>query len=114
VETGGQGVVVFLVDRGCDERDFRGVLDAGAERRSQRSGLQAVGAQDGELAEGNALDGELLLGVLGAVEGDRVCDEVLELVGVFESRSGEGLWCHFAFGFSTATGWTPKFKNGSC
>ena len=41
------------------------------------------------LGEGDALDGEALLGVDGPVDGDGVSDEVIDVVNVLEADDGE-------------------------
>ena len=64
-------------------------MPAGVEGGDEGAGFEAVGAEDGELGEGDALDGELLLGVLGAVVGDGVGDQVLERLAVFEVGDGK-------------------------
>jgi hypothetical protein len=60
------------------------------EATGQHTGLEAGDAEEGHLAEGDALDGEDFLGVDGAVEVDGVLAEVVEGLEVFEADDGEG------------------------
>jgi hypothetical protein len=59
------------------------------ERGGEEAGFEAGGAEDGLLGEGDALDGEEFLGVDGAVDGDEVVCESLDLVEFFESDDGK-------------------------
>ena len=63
-------------------------LLAAVEGRHEGSGFEAVGAEDGELGEGDALDGELLLRSVWAVVIDGVGDQVGEGVAVRSAGSG--------------------------
>ena len=52
--------------------------------------MEAFDAEEGLLGEGDALDGEELLGVDGLVDGDGVFAKLGDLVDVFEADDGEG------------------------
>ena len=56
----------------------------------KRPDLEARGAEDSLLGEGDALDGEEFLGVDGLVDGDEVGPEMGDLIEVFEADDGEG------------------------
>jgi hypothetical protein len=56
----------------------------------QHAGFEAVAAEYFELGEGDALDGEHLLGVHGAVAGNGIGFEFAEFVKVFEAHNAEG------------------------
>jgi hypothetical protein len=62
-----------------------GLVEAGGEE----AGLEALGAEEGLLGEGHALDGEEFLGVDGLIDGDEVGAEVGDLLEVFEADDGE-------------------------
>jgi len=66
-----------------------GVEDLG-EAGGEQAGLEARGAEEGLLGEGDALDGEELLGVDGLVDGDEIGSEMVDLLEVFEADDGEG------------------------
>ncbi len=63
-----------------------GLVEAGGEE----AGLEARGAENSLLGEGDALDGEEFLGVDGLVDGDEVVPEMGDLLEVFEADDGEG------------------------
>jgi hypothetical protein len=63
-----------------------GLVEAGGEE----AGLEARGAEDSLLGEGEALDGEEFLGIDGLVDGDEVGSEVGDLMEVFEADDGKG------------------------
>jgi hypothetical protein len=65
-------------------------LLSASEGGAQETGFDAVGAEDGELAERDPLDGEVLLRALRLVMGDGVVNEVLELFGFLDTGRGEG------------------------
>jgi hypothetical protein len=52
--------------------------------------VEAFDAEEGMLGEGNALDGEELLGIDGPIDGDEVVAEAGDLVEFFEADDGEG------------------------
>jgi hypothetical protein len=52
--------------------------------------VEALDAEEGLLGEGDALDGEELLGVDGLVDGDGIFAESGDLVEIFEADDGEG------------------------
>jgi hypothetical protein len=64
-----------------------GLVEAGGEE----AGFEAGGADEGQLAAGDALDGEEFLGVDGAVEIQGVLAELVDFVEVFEADDGEGV-----------------------
>src|ERR1019366_4841033 len=57
----------------------------------EEAGLDAGGADDGNLAGGDAFDGEEFLGVHGAVEIQGVLAELVDFVELFEADDGEGV-----------------------
>jgi len=63
-----------------------GVIEAGGEEAR----LEARGAEEGLLGEGDALDGEELLGIDGLVEGHEVVGEFGEILEVFKADDGKG------------------------
>jgi hypothetical protein len=63
-----------------------GLIEAGGEE----TGFEAGGAEQGLLREGDAFDGEKLLGIDGAVGGDEVLFEAGDLVEFFQAHDGEG------------------------
>jgi hypothetical protein len=79
------GTVVLAAEGGSGDEVLPGV-----ERGDEGSGFEAVSAEDGQLGEGDSLDGEMLLGVPGAVSGDGVGDQVGEGVAVLAGSDGEG------------------------
>src|ERR1035441_9102348 len=64
--------------------------EGSVEATGQHAGLEAGDAEEGHLAEGDALDGEDFLGVDGAVGVEGVLAEVVEGLEVFEADDGEG------------------------
>jgi hypothetical protein len=64
----------------------KGLVEAGGEE----AGLQARGAEESLLGEGEALDGEEFLGVDGLVDGDEIGSEMGDFIEVFEADDGEG------------------------
>jgi hypothetical protein len=72
-----------------DEGDLivvEGLVHAGAEQAC----LQAGGADHRLLGERHAFEGELFLGVFGAIEGDEVLGEMGDFVEVLNADDGEG------------------------
>jgi hypothetical protein len=63
-----------------------GAVDAGDEH----AGFEAPAADHRELADGDALDGEDLLGGLGLVVGEGVGAEVVELAVLLQAEDGDG------------------------
>ena len=63
-----------------------GLVEAGGKE----AGLEARGAEDCLLCEGDALDGEEFLGVDGLVDGNEVGPETVDFLEVFEADDGEG------------------------
>jgi hypothetical protein len=66
-----------------------GVEDLG-EAGGEQAGLEARGAEEGLLGEGDALDGEELLGVDGLVDGEEVGSEMVDFLEVLEPDDAEG------------------------
>src|ERR1019366_2105256 len=60
------------------------------EEGGAHAGVEGLDAEEGLLGEGDALDGEKLLGVDGLVDGDGVLAEAGYLVEIFEADDGEG------------------------
>src|ERR1039457_424135 len=60
------------------------------EAVGEQAGFEAGGAEEGLLGEGDALDGEELLGVDGLVAGDEVFAEAGDIVDFLEADDGEG------------------------
>src|ERR1039457_5197092 len=52
--------------------------------------VEAFDAEEGMLGEGNAFDGEELLGIDGPIDGDEVVAEAGDLVEFFEGDDGGG------------------------
>jgi hypothetical protein len=67
-----------------------GGVEGVIESDGEEAGFETIAAEDGLLAERDALDGEEFLGVGGAVAGDRVGFEVRDFVEFFEAHNGEG------------------------
>ena len=88
----GFGDFVIPVDElGADAEEgpaftVEGLIEAGGED----AGVEAIGAEDGLLGEGDALDSEELLGVDGQVAGDGVIAQAGDFVDLFEADDGEG------------------------
>src|ERR1039458_3433319 len=64
--------------------------EGSVEATGQHTGLEAGDAEEGHLAEGDALDGEDFLGVDGTVGVEGILAEVVEGLEVFEADDGEG------------------------
>ena len=61
------------------------------ETGGEEAGLQALGADEGHLADGHALKGEDFLGVDGEVQVEEVLPQVVGFIMVFEADdSGDG------------------------
>ncbi len=71
-----------------EERNLavEGQVHAGREE----TGLEAGGAEHGLLGERHTLQGELLLGIFGPVEGDEVFGEMGDLIDILDAYDGEG------------------------
>ena len=77
--------------------DFRGDSDEGTalaidglvETGGEHAVFEAGGAEEGLLGDGDALDGEELLGVDGLVAGDQVFAEPADVTDVFDPDDGE-------------------------
>jgi hypothetical protein len=78
-------------DGGIHEADgFAGVVEELVEAGGEETGFEAGAAEDGVLGEGDAFEGEELLGVDGLVEGDEVIPEAGDFLEIFEADDGEG------------------------
>ena len=56
----------------------------------EKAGFESRGAEDHLLCQGDALDGEELLGIDGLVAGDGVGFELRDFIEFFETDDGEG------------------------
>src|ERR1035438_3485848 len=122
VKTPGDGEIVVLAegDRALAQAGHllvQGVdgLAVGSESLVEASGEEAGfetrGADEGQLAEGDAFDGPELLGVGGVVEVEKVVAEVDDLIGVFEmgdseDGAGEAMFAGVLSGLGLAGGGT--------
>ena len=61
------------------------------EAEGEEAGVQALDAEEVLLGEGDALDGEGLLGIDGLVGGDGVGTEAFNLVDILEADDGESV-----------------------
>jgi hypothetical protein len=78
-------------DDGVHEADgLAGAVEGHVEAGGEETGFQAGAAQDGLLGEGDAFEGEELLGVDGLVEGDELVAEMGDFLEVLEADDGEG------------------------
>jgi len=78
-------------DDGIHEANgFAGAVEGLVEAGGEETGFEAGAAEDGVLGEGDAFEGEELLGVDGLVEGDEVIPEAGDFLEVFEADDGEG------------------------
>ena len=66
-----------------------GAIKRFVEAIGEHAVFEARGAEEGLLGEGDAFDGEELLGVDGLVAGDEVFAEAGDFVEVFEADDGE-------------------------
>jgi hypothetical protein len=66
-----------------------GAIERFVEAVGEHAVLEAGGADEGLLGEGDAFDGEEFLGVDGLVAGDEVFAEAGDLVEFFEAYDGE-------------------------
>jgi hypothetical protein len=87
----GLGDFVIVVDEfGADAHQGAAVAVEGLiEEGGGQAGVEAFDAEEGLLGEGDALDGEELLGVDGLVDGDEVIAEAGDLVDFLEADDGE-------------------------
>ena len=74
---------------GHEDDGVAGGVDGFVQASGEEAGFEGGGAEEGLLGEGDALDGEELLGVDGAVIVDEVGLEVGDGVEVFEADDGE-------------------------
>ena len=81
----------ILVDEvGADADEGAAVVGHGlVEADGEEAGVEAFGAEQGMLGEGDAFDGEGFLGVDGPVDGDGVGEEVGDVVDFLEADDGE-------------------------
>ena len=98
VEAFGEGVVAVLLARDLQAAgEFFGHQEQGlavggegfVEAVGEQAGLEAGGAEERLLRQGDALDGEELLGIDRLVDGDEVGLEMGDFVDVFEADDGE-------------------------
>jgi hypothetical protein len=98
LEAFGHGVVAVLGGLDLDIRvELRVDAEAGASvvienavnATDEHAGFEAPAADHHELADGDALDGEDLLGGLGLVVGEGVGAEVVELAVLLEAEHGD-------------------------
>jgi len=99
VETLAEGVIAVL---GAGDLDIRGEFRGHREERppagieglietgGEEAGFETRGAEEGLLGEGDALDGEELLGVDGLVDGEEVGAEMGDFLELFEADDGKG------------------------
>jgi hypothetical protein len=101
LEAFGEGVVAVLLAgsfdiaiadefRGHGEEGLPGGIESLIEARGKEAGFQAGGAEQGLLGQGDALDGEELLGVDRLVDGNQVGFQIGDLIEVFQAHDGEG------------------------
>jgi hypothetical protein len=76
--------------RAHEEHGVTGGVEGLVEASGEEAGLEARGAEDSLLREGDALDGEELLGIDRLVDGDEVGSEIGDFMEVFEADDGEG------------------------
>jgi len=93
MERGGEEIVLVL--RGARGRVVVGEdgVDAGeglGEAEGEDGGVEALGAEDCLLGEGDAFDGEGFRGVGGLVDGDGIGAEAVEFIGVLGAGRERG------------------------
>jgi hypothetical protein len=74
---------------GHGDEETAGGVEGFVEASGEETALEVGDAEDGLLGQGDALDGEELLGVDGPVDGDQVGAEVGDFLEVFEADDGE-------------------------
>ena len=98
LETFGQGVGAVLSCRDFDtagevvgQGEGQGAIvrEGGVEARGEQAGFESGAAEEGLLREGDALDGEQLLGIDRLVGGDEVLLEAGDGVELFQADDGE-------------------------
>jgi hypothetical protein len=100
VEALGEGVGAVLGLRDGDvaiadevlghaDEETAGGVEGFVETGGEEAALEAGDAEDGLLGEGDALDGEQLLGVDGPVDGNQVGAETGDFLEIFEADDGE-------------------------
>jgi len=83
--------IAIAGDGGVHEADgFAAAIEGRVQAGGEVAGFEAGAAEDGVLGEGDALQGEELLGVDGLVDGDEVVAEAGDFLEVFEADDGEG------------------------
>jgi hypothetical protein len=94
----GEGAVLGLGDGdvaiadevlGHADEEAAGGVEGFVEATGEETALEVGDAEHGLLGQGDALDGEQLLGVDGPVDGDEIGAEVGDLLEVFEADDGE-------------------------
>jgi hypothetical protein len=88
----GLGDFVIVVDEGFADAHERAAfaIEGFIEAGGGDADVEAFDAEEVLLGEGDALNGEELLGVDGLVDGDEVFAEAGDLVEIFEADDGEG------------------------
>jgi hypothetical protein len=74
---------------GHGDKELAGGIEGFVEATSEKAGFEAGDAEHGLLGQGNALDGEELLGVDGLVNADEIGAKVGDFLEVFEADDGE-------------------------
>jgi hypothetical protein len=69
---------------------FAAAIEGRVQAGGEVTGFEAGAAEDGVLGEGDAFEGEKLLGVDGLIDGDEVVAEAGDFLEVFEADYGEG------------------------
>jgi hypothetical protein len=78
-------------DDGIHEADgLAGAVEGHVEAGGEEARFEAGAAEDGVLGQGDAFEGEELLGIDGLVEGDEVVAEMGDFLEVLEADDGEG------------------------
>jgi hypothetical protein len=94
----GEGAVLGLSDGdvaiadevlGHADEEAAGGIEGFVEATGEEAALEVGDAEHGLLGQGDALDGEQLLGVDGPVDGDEVGAEMGDFLEVFETDDGE-------------------------
>ena len=109
LDAGDLDVAIAGEFRGHQVQGFALGVEGHVETGGKETGLQPLGADEGDLAGGDALEGEEFLGVDGAVEVDEVAAEVGNFIMVFEADdseegAGEAVFTGVEGGFRLAGG----------
>src|ERR1700686_5918780 len=96
---GGVGAVLGLRDGeiaiadevlGHADEEAAGGVEGFVEASGEEAALEVGDAEHGLLGEGDALDGEQLLGIDGTVNGNQIGAEAGDFLEIFEADDGEG------------------------